>query len=53
MRYVAIAITLAVLGTTLVAQEDPLSPVGTAAARVSGKSARPAGRVAPALGGEN
>ncbi len=42
------------LSAALLAQDTrPLSPVGTASAQVLGKYVKPAGRGAPALGGEN
>jgi hypothetical protein len=44
----------AAAGVLVVAQENrPLSPSGTAAAQVQGKYVKPAGRGAPALGGES
>ncbi|HEV8345159.1 MAG TPA: DUF2911 domain-containing protein [Vicinamibacterales bacterium] len=44
----------AAAGILVIAQENrPLSPSGTAAAQVQGKYVKPAGRGAPALGGES
>jgi hypothetical protein len=59
MRHSVIATIAAVVAGAafsagLLAQDTrPLSPVGTAAAHVLGKYVKPAGRGAPALGGEN
>ena len=57
MKWTAI-ITLALTGValvgTVIAQERPLSPTGTASAQVGGKWVKPAtGRGAPTLGGES
>lgn len=53
-RWIAAIVTITALGAFAVAQQPrPLSPAGTAAAHVLGKWVKPAGRGAPALGGEN
>jgi hypothetical protein len=47
------ALAILIAGTLLVGQENhPLSPRGTASTQVLGKYVKPAGRGAPALGGE-
>jgi hypothetical protein len=53
-RWIAAIATVAAMGATVVAQEPrPLSPTGSTAAHVLGKWVKPAGRGAPALGGES
>ena len=53
-RTMLVAGMVAVMGAALLAQDArPLSPTRTAAAQVLGKYVKPAGRGAPALGGES
>src|SRR5216684_9402224 len=53
-RLMAVAAMVCAMSGALLAQDTrPLSPVGTASAQVLGKYVKPAGRGAPALGGEN
>jgi hypothetical protein len=53
-RLIVLTATALALGVSVGAQENrPLSPTGTAAAQVLGKYVKPAGRGAPALGGES
>jgi len=49
----AVTLGLLAIGGSLLAQERPLSPTGTAATQVQGKWVKPTGRGAPTLGGEN
>jgi hypothetical protein len=54
LRLIVTAAMGVALSAALLAQDArPLSPVGTASAQVLGKYVKPAGRGAPALGGEN
>jgi hypothetical protein len=53
-RTTILAAMVAVTGNALLAQDArPLSPTRTAAAHVLGRYVKPAGRGAPALGGES
>ena len=49
---IALILTVVAVGATVLAQDRPMSPTGTAAAQVGGKWVKPAGRGAPTLGGE-
>jgi Protein of unknown function (DUF2911) len=51
-RLIALAALVFAMTPFVFAQDKPLSPTGTAALQVLGKYVKPAGRGAPALGGE-